>query len=145
MRGSQPMSANRFAVRSTLSFRSELIAGSIKRFGVAETSQCDTLEPPWNGLGAYRSTWPPDESPACLVGESRSVTFTVPAPMAVLSVEPSACVMPRLGMVMVGSEPAGESAPAALFTMIAPTAPAFWAFLTFSTNVHVPRPSGPGS
>src|SRR5882724_527720 len=49
----QPMSHSWPGVKSRSTWRSVLIAGSIRAFGVSETSQCDTDEPLWNGLGVY--------------------------------------------------------------------------------------------
>ena len=54
----QPMSRICWRVRSRSSGRPTLIDGSISRFGVAEVFQCETDEPPWNGLGVNSSTRP---------------------------------------------------------------------------------------
>src|SRR5262245_19441551 len=51
--GSQPMSRNMGSVRSTVLWRSLLIAGSMSAFGVSEMSQCETDDPFTNGFGVY--------------------------------------------------------------------------------------------
>ena len=42
--------------------------GSISRLGEAETSQCDTDEPPTSGLGVYSSGRPSASAPARRLG-----------------------------------------------------------------------------
>src|SRR5215831_4664239 len=138
-RGSQPRSRNTGSVRSMLLVKSGLIAGSISRFGVHDTSKCDTLEPLWNGFGAYMSTWPFALRPEISVGLSRIVTVVGPPAIAVLSVAPSACDSASTGIVIEGSEPDGENPPATLFTSRQPTAPCCCAFSTLFVKLHVPR------
>src|SRR5215468_5389190 len=47
----QPMSLRSGRVRSRLSVRSALMAGSIRRFGVALGSQCEIVEPSASAAG----------------------------------------------------------------------------------------------
>jgi hypothetical protein len=63
-----------------------------------------------------------------------------------LMLVPSLCPIIKVGIVMVPSVPLmfGGGLPGTLFTMTTPIAPAFWAFLTFNTKLHVP-PVGPRS
>ena len=62
--------------------------------------------------------------------------------MAAVSRAPSSCRIMTAGIVIDASEPPiGTGGPASLFTTTTPTAPAFCAFLTLTTNVHRPRSS----
>src|SRR5437762_10743529 len=133
------MSAKSCTVRSGSDESEVLIAGSMSRFGSAETSQWDTDEPAAYGSGAYILTRPDTCVPAFFVGSWISVAF-MPVRFA-LSNTPSDWLIRTEGIVIVGSlppSPAGGQ-PATLSATMTPIAPAFWAFLTLTTNVQPPR------
>src|SRR5689334_16070028 len=134
----QPMSDISFSVRSTFDDRLLLVAGSIRRFGVAETSQCDTDEPPWNGFGEYTSMRPAASAPAFRLASVPSVTSS---PTIALSALPSAWVTRTEGIVIVGSAPPRPCGgqPGALSATMTPIAPASWQFFTLTTKPQVPR------
>ena len=126
------MSIISWRVRSTLWVRSELIAGSMSRFGKAIGSQCEIEEPVTTGFGALRSARPARSAPARTVGLTPSVTLTVPLPRAALRALPLSMLTRADGMVIVGSTPdmPAGGLPAALSATRTGTAPAFWAFFT---------------
>ena len=84
---------------------------------------------------------PARSAPARTLGSTASVTFTVPVANAVLILLPSASVIRTEGMVIVGSAPPSPAGgpPATLSATSTAIAPAFWAFFTLVTKVHVPR------
>src|SRR6188768_1591383 len=102
---SHPMSVKCDSARSTVLWRSLLIAGSINRLGYAVTSQCEIDEPPSYGLGAYKRTRPALSTPANTVGSGLSVTLTGPASSEPLRSLPAACVTLTTGMTIDGSVP----------------------------------------
>src|SRR4029453_9117450 len=110
----QPMSSISGLVRSRLSVRSGLIAGSMMRFGEAIGSQCEMEEPGTTGLGALICANPSADAPARLVRSSPRVAVTPLASCALIA-SPVARVIRPEGMVIVGSTPprppAGESGP----------------------------------
>src|SRR2546427_1732624 len=136
---SHPISPKSCIVRSTSEESELLIAGSIKRFGSAETSQWETEDPGAYGLGAYISACPAASVPAFLVGSSRSLAF-IPARFALRNA-PSDWLTRTEGIVIEGSLPARPAGgqPGTLSATTTPIAPASWAFLTLTVNVQPPR------
>src|SRR6516162_7531853 len=103
----------------------------MSRFGNADTSQCDTLEPGWSGFGSYIRMrfvgWL--SVPASFEASSDSVALTGPGESATLIALPSDCESAVTGIVTVGDAPRrGGSGPATLLMMITPIAPFACAF-----------------
>src|SRR6266567_5293548 len=102
-------------------------------------SQCETEDPSSTGFGVYTNARPAWSVPERTKVLSPSVALTPEASCALI-VFPSACVIIAEGIVIEGSEPPiGIGLPAALLTTTTPTAPAFWAFLTFTVKLQLPR------
>src|SRR5262245_45374656 len=115
--GNQPRSRRTPFVMSTVSCRSWLIAGSIRAFGLSDTSQWETDDPAVNGFGAYiLGRLLPGSRPALITASRPIVTFTPAARLALIAL-PSAWEMPMHGIVIVGSVPPIPGSPvAALLT-----------------------------
>src|SRR4028118_2312773 len=137
----QPMAVIGWRVRSIPCGRSALIAGSISRFGVAETSKCEMDEPEATGFGAYSRALPDGFAPARTERSRPNVTLTVPLPRAALMALPSGSMMRTDGMVTVGSAPPRPAGglPGALSATRTAIAPASWAFFTLTGEAPGPR------
>src|SRR6266511_760157 len=102
-------------------------------------SQCETEEPPSNGLGANSNARPALSVPEGTAVSASNVALTG-APSWALIKLPSLLAIDSEGIVTVLSEPPICTTPGdVVLTIITPTAPAFCAFFTFNTNVQLPR------